>query len=397
MKKAIYIAHRIPFPPNKGEKIRAYHFLKCIARHYSTYLFFHIDEERDLEALKAIDLPVEDVFYHYLPRSRRKSRCLKALIDGTSLSVAYFYDPPLGATFSKILGSNISLIFCSCAPTAEYVFRSGLAPKKRPRLFMDFMDVDSDKWARFSEKCSPPMSWIYSLEAKRLRAYEERIAWSFDQLFLVTEEEVALFRSYIGHGSVAVIENGVDLDRFHPSYKSPLSKDGPVVVFTGAMDYWPNAEAVIWFARQIFPKIKEAFPRASFYIVGKDPSREIKALVEIPGVVVTGWVSDSRDYIALADVCVAPLKLARGIQNKVLEAMAMAKPVVATREAYEGIRAEPGRHLLVADSSEEFARLVIRLLSEENWARGVGQAAREQVEKEYSWQRSFQILEEFLP
>ncbi len=400
MSQAIYIAHRIPFPPNKGEKIRAYHFLKFISQRYPTHLFCHIDEERDLEALKAVDLPLKGLHYHFLPRSKRKSRCLKAILDGRPLSVAYFYDQPLEVPLGNLLKeADIGLIFCSCSPTAEYLFRAQglLEQRPRPRLLMDFMDVDSDKWDRLSRRVPPPMAWIYSLEAKRLRAYERRIAHFFDHLFLVTEAEASLFRQCVSSGSVAVVENGVDLIRFHPGYRSPLSKEGPVLVFTGAMDYWPNVEAVVWFTREVFPIIKAAFPGVSFYIVGKDPTKEVRALAETPGVVVTGWVSDSRDYIALADVCVAPLRLARGVQNKVLEAMAMGRPVVATYEAFEGIRAVAGRDLLVADSAGDFARAVIRLLKDPDLAGAIARAARSQVEQEYSWERSFQVLKEFLP
>lgn len=396
MREAIFIAHRLPFPPNKGEKLRAYHFLKFLASRYPTHLLCHIDEERDLEAVKKIDLPLRGLHYHFAPRGQRKKRCLKALLLGGSLTVAYFYDRPLQKVFNSLIRKRpIGLIFGSCAPVAEYVFRAGFfgAP-----LLLDFMDVDSEKWRDFSRRTAPPMRWVYALEARRLRAYERRIAQAFDRVFLVTEAEARLFREKVcDPGNVFFIENGVDLKRFHPSYRSPLRKQGPTLVFTGAMDYWPNAEGVIWFAEEIFPKIRVALPEVRFYIVGKDPIDEVKNLSKIAGVEVTGFVPEVRDYIALADVCVAPLRLARGVQNKILEAMAMGKPVVATSPASEGIKASPGEHLLIADSPESFAQAVISLLRDQSLAQKMGQAARKQVKEYYSWENNLAKLEEFLP
>jgi len=395
MKEAIFIAHRIPFPPNKGEKLRAYHFLKFIAERYSTHLLCHIDEERDLEAAQKIDLPLASIHYHFLPRHKRKQRCLKALFFGGSLTVAYFYNRSLQQVFNTLIRKRpIELVFGSCAPAAEYVFRAGFLGA---RLLLDFMDVDSEKWRAFSKHTAPPMCWVYALEARRLRAYERRIANTFDHVFLVTEAEARLFQRVVAEIDVAVIENGVNLERFHPTYQSPLSKEGFVLVFTGAMDYWPNAEGVIWFAQEIFPQIKKVFPEVTFFIVGKDPLPEVKRLSVDPRLRITGYVEDARDYLALADVCVVPLRLARGVQNKILEAMAMGKPVVATSAAVEGIKARPGEHLLVADSPDEFAEAVNLLLRERPLAEKMGKAARKQVEKHYSWEKNLTKLEEFLP
>ncbi len=394
MKEAIFIAHRIPFPPNKGEKLRAYHFLKFIAERYSTHLLCHIDEERDLEAAQKIDLPLASIRYHFLPRSKRKQRCLKALFSGGTLTVAYFYDRSLQQVFNTLIRKRpIGLVFGSCAPAAEYVFRSGFLGA---RLLLDFMDVDSEKWRAFSKHTAPPLCWIYALEARRLRAYERRIANTFDHVFLVTEAEARLFQRVVAEIEVAVIENGVDLERFHPAHRSSFTKKGPTIVFTGAMDYWPNAEGVIWFAKKIFPKIKQVLPKTRFYIVGKDPTKEVRRLSQIEGVEVTGFVFDIRDYIIMADVCVAPLRLARGVQNKILEAMAMGKPVVATSAAAAGIKALPGRDLLVVDTAEDFAKAVFILLKDSLLAEKIGKAARKQIEEHYSWPKNLSKLELYL-
>lgn len=396
MKELVFIAHRLPFPPNKGEKLRAYHFLKFMAQRYPTHLLCHIDEERDLEAVQKIDLPLASLHYHFSPRNQRKRRCLKALLTGRSLSVAYFYDVPLQKAFNTLLRKRpIDFIFCSCSPAAEYVFQARISGRT---LLLDFMDVDSEKWRAFSRHTIPPMCWIYALESRRLRPYEKKIAQTFDQVFLVTEAEARLFREKVcDTGNIFVIENGVDLERFSPDYQSPLNKKSPTLVFTGAMDYWPNAEGVIWFSKEIFPKIKQVFPETRFYIVGKDPTKEVRELSKIEGVEVTGFVADIRDYMALADVCVAPLRLARGVQNKILEAMAMGKPVVATSAAAEGIKAQPGKHLLVADSPDEFAQAILTLLKDPSKALQIGWQARILVENHYLWEKQLRKLERLLP
>ncbi|AEH44587.1 sugar transferase, PEP-CTERM/EpsH1 system associated [Thermodesulfatator indicus DSM 15286] len=394
MKRAIFIAHRFPFPPNKGDKLRAYNILKYLTRRYEVSLICHLDEERDLNELNRLDLPLKNVFFDFKPKKWRKLASFKALPKG-SLSVVYFYAKELQVRFNQLVKKDpISLIFCSCAPAAEYVFRG---PETKARLFLDFMDVDSEKWRLYAERSGFPWRLVYALEAGRMRTYEKKIVKAFDRVFLVSAAEAALFQEKVESSpKVTVLENGVDLDFFSPAYRSKLKKNGPTVVFTGAMDYWPNAEGVIWFAREIWPLVKNEFPKATFYVVGKDPLPEVEALSKEPGVQVTGFVPDARDYISLADVCVAPLRLARGIQNKVLEAMAMAKPVVATPEAAEGITFQESE-LLVAHQAKDFAEAVKELLKNPVKAHKIGRLARKRMEKDYSWEKKLEVLDAYLP
>ncbi|WP_028845824.1 TIGR03087 family PEP-CTERM/XrtA system glycosyltransferase [Thermodesulfatator atlanticus] len=394
MKKGLFIAHRIPFPPNKGDKLRAYHILKFLAKRYEMSLLCHIDEERDLAIVDKIDIPLRTFRYHFRPKGLRKLLSLKALPKG-SLSVAYFYAGELQARYDQIIAREKPFfVFCSCAPAAEYVFRGKETPGY---LFLDFMDVDSEKWRLYAEKKAFPSSLIYRLEASRMRAYEKRILKRFDHVFLVSEAEAHLFREKVAESEkICVLENGVDLCFFSPDYQSKLSIEGPVVVFTGAMDYWPNADAVIWFVEKCWPLIRQRISQASFFIVGKDPLPEVKDLAKVPGVEITGFVPDTRDYLALADVCVAPLRLARGIQNKVLEAMAMAKATVVTPQAAEGIK-YTDEELLVASSPEDFAEKVIFLLKNPEVSRKIGKMARKRIEKEYSWEKKLEKLKSLLP
>ncbi len=397
MKRLFFIAHRLPFPPNKGDKLRAYHILKYLSLRFDeVYLFTHLDDVRDLEEVRRIDLPLKGIFYRFRSARIRKLRCLKALVSG-SLTVAYFYEKGIQKAFNRLVREKASsLIFCSCAPSAAYVFKG---PKMQTKLLLDFMDVDSEKWQAFARKKRGLMARIYALEAKRLRAFEKKIVGFFDQVFLVSEDEAALFKAKVlASTKVSVLENGVDLSFFSPSYQSKLPKLGKTIVFTGAMDYWPNAEAVLWFARNCWPKIKKAFSEVYFYVVGKDPFPEVKALSRRDDkIIVTGFVPEARDYLALADVCIAPLQIARGVQNKVLEAAAMGKAIVATPQAAEGLNFKEGKEIFVSKDSEDFTQKVLEFLRDQELALTVGQAARQRVEKEYAWEKKLARLEAFLP
>ena len=396
MKKAFFVAHRLPFPPNKGDKLRAYHILKTICESFETYLFCHLDDARDLEEVKHLDLPLAGVYFRFLPAWRRKIRCLKALPSG-SLTVAYFYEKELQRKYDAFFKEKRpSLVFCSCAPAAEYVFRGPSV--KETKLLLDFMDVDSEKWQAYANRISGPSRLIYALEAQRLRSYEKRIVEFFQRVFLVSEEEARLFRQKVSESpKISVLENGVDLFHFTPHYQSSLTKEGPVLVFTGAMDYWPNAEGVVWFVENCWPLIKKAFPKTVFYVVGKDPLPEVSTLAQKDtSIIVTGFVKDTRDYLALADICIAPLQLARGIQNKILEAAAMGKAIVATPQAAEGISLLEEKEILIAKNPQVFAEKIVELLRNPKKARLLGRKARLKMEKNYSWEKKLAPLKEYL-
>ncbi len=285
---------------------------------------------------------------------------------------------------------------------------------------MDLVDVDSDKWTQYAVKKHWPLSWLYRLEGWLLSRYEKRVAEVFDATILVSDAEAAVFRQRTGLGEkIHGIANGVDLEYFRPNGERsavsgqrdaqelpdlPASRppsDGAVVhrlVFCGAMDYYPNVDAVTWFAREVLPLVRETVGEVEFSIVGSNPSEEVRILASLPGITVTGRVEDVRPYVWEADISVAPIRVARGIQNKVLEAMAMGKPVVSTPEAFEGIDAEPGRDLRVcASESHGFAEALAELLRDGNLSARLGCAARERVQKAYGWGVRLERLEGLLP
>jgi polysaccharide biosynthesis protein PslH len=272
--------------------------------------------------------------------------------------------------------------------------------ENKSRFVMDFVDMDSAKFAAWAEAATAPKSWANRVEAKRLFAFEKATAERADISLFVSEAEAELFRekTRFDASRVMALENGIDLSHYDPALEYPAVEvgQGPLTVFTGQMDYAPNVEAVVSFATDVMPLIHLVEAKAKFAIVGRAPTAEVTALAKFRGVIVTGEVADTRDWLKAADVVVAPLKLARGVQNKVLEAMAMAKPVVASQAAALGIDAPAGRDLLVADTAVEQAAEVLKLLSDKPRAIALGSAARARIVERYSWDATLARLPELL-
>jgi len=266
------------------------------------------------------------------------------------------------------------------------------------RRVIDMMDVDSDKWRQYADRKRSVARMLYRREARMLLSFESRASECFNATLFVSEADAELFRKLSPQTADKVysIRQGVDAAYFDPSldYEAPYPNSEEPIVFTGNMDYWPNVDAVSWFTHDVLPRIRARRPQATFYIVGANPAREVLALRDHAGVTVTGRVSDIRPYMAHSKVVVAPLRVARGIQSKVLEGMAMAKPVIVTPLALEGIQAQPGSELVVADQPESFARAVVDELEVSGMPIGV--QAREFVQREYSWDASYTRLRDLL-
>lgn len=398
--KLLFISHRIPYPPNKGDKIRSYNVLRYLAHRHDVYLACLVDNAEDLAYLDALNPLVQDIVYDTISPVLKKIQSSLALLGSKPISIPYFYSRTLQSSIDRLLDKiDIETVYCSSSPTAEYLFRSRHYNGKlrRTKRVMDLIDVDSDKWRQYADTCRYPMRWVYQREAKRLLAYEAMIAAEFDHVLLVSETEKDFFLSNISTSNVTAMSNGVDLEKFSPNFRSTLQRKGPAIVFTGAMDYWPNIDAISWFVREVWHHVRKSSPAATLYIVGSKPSSMVQRLSRSPGVVVTGFVEDIRDYLSLADVCIAPLRIARGIQNKVLEAMAMAKPVVATEQAFEGIDARPGQDLLVTAAEPEiFAQGINLLWKDKSFAKQMGLDAREAIVSQYSWEKQLKKLNALL-
>lgn len=384
----LFLAHRIPFPPNKGDKIRSFHLLRHLSTRYDIHLGAFVDDPDDWQyetALKPYCASIKLIPLH--PR-RAKVASLSGLLTGEALTLPYYRSAALKRWAAALAASgkvNRGLAFSSAM--VQFM------PATLDRRVLDMVDVDSDKWTQYAPTQRWPLSWIYAREGRRLAAWEARVVKEFDATLLVSRDEAALLQQRVpgAHGQIGVFENGVDADYFSPArdYPTPYSAGQLQVVFTGAMDYWPNADAVSWFANEIFPQIRAAIPVAHFTIVGSRPTEAVRALAQLPGVAVTGTVPDVRPYLAHANCAVAPLRIARGVQNKVLEAMAMACPVVVSPQAAEGIHAEAGHEFVQAPDAAAFARAVIAQLQHG----GQSPQARACILAHYDWARNLAALD----
>ena len=389
MDELLYLVHRFPYPPNKGDKIRSYHLLKHLSQSYRIHLGTFIDDEKDLEYFDTVKALCDETCLVNLRPAFARLRGLYGLISNQPLTLPYYADRQLQEWVNSVLERRpIKSILIFSSAMAQYVSHA-----HRRRRVIDFVDIDSDKWKQYAATARWPMNWIYGRESRLLLGYERQIAQEFDSATFVSEAEASLFRQLAPEAAskVSHFNNGVDSDYFSPAnnYANPYPPGITPLVFTGAMDYWANADAVEWFSRRVLPLINTHLPEVKFYIVGARPTPAVRSLTALPGVVVTGSVPDVRPYLAHSELAVAPLRIARGVQNKVLEAMAMEKAVIASSQAAEGIFAVRGHELLVADDESEFSNRIVELLrAEPELKRAIGQAARARVLASYNWEQN---------
>ncbi len=393
MQDVLYLTHRIPYPPNKGDKVRSYHFLKYLSARYRVHLATFVDDADDWRHVETVRKLCGESHFAGLNPITARIRSLTGLLRRAPLSLFYYRDERLQRWVSELLERlPVRYIVVFSSVMAQYVMCAG-----KTRRIVDFVDVDSDKWKQYALTKPWPLSLIYRREAGQLLRYERDVAQAFDASVFVSDAEAELFRQLAPESAAktCAIHNGVDAEYFSPrrDHANPYGAAERVLVFTGAMDYWPNVDAAEWFARKIFPAVHARRPDSRFYIVGARPAFAVIKLAELPGVVVTGTVADIRPYLAHAEIAVAPLRIARGIQNKVLEAMAMARPVIASPEAAEGIFARPGEELLVAAGEDEFISKIVSLLEDGNGAAIMGRAGRERVLAGYSWDTNIGEIE----
>ena len=392
MEDLLFLAHRIPYPPDKGDKIRSYHILKHLARCYRIHLGAFVDDPDDWRHRDKLEAICATVNLLPLRPRQAKLRSLAGLLGRSALSLPYFYHQGMQGWVDSILKQgNVQRVFVYSSPMAQYVMGKRDSSLRR---VVDFVDVDSDKWRQYAQHKSWPLSWLYNREGKCLLAFESRVAQTFDASVFVSAAEANLFKQLAPEVAdrVSFIDNGVDFTYFSPDrkYSNPYEGRSDVLVFTGAMDYWANIDAVRWFALDIFPQVRQSNPSAQFVIVGARPTRDVLQLASQPGVSVTGAVADIRPYLAHASAAVAPLRIARGVQNKVLEAMAMARPVVATPAAVEGLEYRNSYGVQVSDNEQQFAKMASSLLQKAQ--KEPVREARQWVCNRYDWDNNLDSL-----
>jgi len=399
MRDVLLLSHRIPYPPDKGDKIRSWHLLQRLLRCYRIHLGCLIDDEADYAHVPMLRQLCESSHFARIGSFGTRCQMARALVTGNPLTLAHFYRMSLGQWVAALHRDyNISAQVIYCSAMAQYV---EAIPNFRGKRIIDFVDVDSDKWAQYARSRPWPLSWIYGREARLLADAERRIAKNADCSLFASENEANYFRSRNADlTAVRSMPNGVDTAYFDPSLKYDNLYGGvgndPILVFVGRMDYWANVDAMLWFTREVLPLVRESAPGVRLFIVGAAPTRAVRALGRLGNVIVTGRVPDVRPYLAHATLVVAPLRIARGIQNKALEAMAMAKAVIATPQVLEGIEAKSGENIVVAESGRDFADAVILLLRDWQARLRVGAQARVTVVGNYDWNRRLAVLDRLL-
>lgn len=390
----LILVHRIPFPPNKGDKVRSFHILQHLAQHYRVSLGAFVDDPADWQYQSKLQALCADVHLEKLSPKLGKLRSLSGLLSGEALSLPFYRSASMQQWVDQIIAQkNIRKVLIYSSQMAQYVLN-----KPEMTRIADFVDIDSDKWLQYSQSKSWPLSWVFAREGNKLRQFEIDVARRFDGTTFVSKTEAADFRrlSSMGENKVTHVNNGVDTDYFDPdiALPNPYQGSGPVLVFTGAMDYWPNIDAVGWFVAQVLPKLRQQHPSLLFYIAGARPTDAVLALASQPGVVVTGGVPDIRPYIRHASLAVAPLRIARGVQNKVLEAMALGKQVIASPQAAEGIEAEPNKHFMIAGDADAYVTAVLAELAQPRAE--MGSAARAHMLRCYGWNASLSQFDRLL-
>ena len=423
--KILFLVHRVPHPPNRGDRIRSFHLLEFLAERADVSLAFLAEEPPSQDTCRALSRRCEQFAGIPLGRCRRWVNAAGSLARGRTATEGLFQCRPLRrllARWAKATRFDAAVVYCSSM--FQYLDVPGLSDVP---AIVDLVDVDSQKWLEYAKESRGVPRWLYRIEGKRLRRLEQSLAPRANAILLTSGCEVELYRSFCSTGSVHAIPNGVNLDYFHPrggsdtvaaregtvpiyvSAKMGLSPLTPApslaqnsiqsprdCVFVGALDYRANIDGIKWFCKEIWPEVRRRRPDATFTLVGSRPSPLVRRLAERPGIRLAADVPDVRPYLAEAALVVVPLRIARGIQNKVLEALAMAKAVIATPQALEGIGVDPETHVRAASTPAEWIEATVELLDDESARRRLGHAGRSYVEAHHCWDRQLQPLAEML-
>jgi len=389
--RVLFVTHRVPWPPDRGDRIRTWNILHHLSRRANVDVACLADEP----VTKSTRRRLQSVSGRLaiIPHSGRR-RYIQGLLSGAA-----------GRSATEGLFRNHALldvlrqwsrktrwqgVLASSSGVAQYIQPDVIPDAKR--RWVDLIDVDSQKWLDYQRRSRWPVFALYGWEGRRLRQLECQLAEASDRLLVVSEAERDLFRSFCSAGDIQAVSNGVDTDYFHPD--EARRPEPHSCVFVGVMNYLPNVDAVTWFAEAVWPEVRALYPDAVFRIVGKSPSADVEALAGRDGIEVTGPVDDVRPYLHRSSCAVIPLRIARGVQNKVLEAMACGRPIVCSSEPLKGIPAEPGVHLLQADSKQDWVDRLKHLFSDPSFGDELGLAASTMVRQHYRWETCLNALDE---
>jgi len=385
--KILFLCHRFPYPPNRGGRIRAFNILRQLGRAHEITLATLLRADTDDADVAALD---RFTARRVLLRTNEASSWLRMLANvptATPSSFAYFHSRRFARAIARELSRPYDVVIVHSSSMAPYVAEA------RAAKVLDFADMDSQKWLAYSRNKPQPVALGYRLEARKLQRVEAQLARRFDLCTCTTRAEIDTLRGYGTAHRTESFVNGVDAEYFRPS---PAPYDPNAICFLGHMDYYPNQDAVQWFCDRVFGELRARRPGVTLSIVGAAPSRAVRRLAERPGIRVTGSVPDVRPHAQRAALSVAPLRIARGTQNKILESLAMGVPVVASALAARGTQAVPGEHLLTATTPAEFVAAITRVLDDPHERQRLSLAGRARMLSHHDWAASIRQLDDWI-
>jgi sugar transferase (PEP-CTERM/EpsH1 system associated) len=389
--KILFLCHRLPYPPKRGGKIRPFNMIRHLAQRHEVTVATLARSRDELVSGRDLKRYCHDLHVSRVSPAAAWARFGRSALSRYPATFGYFYSPELARTVRRLLATGgFDAVLVHCSSMGPYV-----VDHRGCRKIMDFGDADSEKWLEYARSAPWPVSSAFGLEGQKVRRYEALLGGEFDGCSVIAPRERDVLQAYVRH-PIHVIPNGVDLEYFRPRSGSGRAHAPHRLIFTGNMSYRPNVEAVRHMVADILPRIRPAIPDVELYIVGMDPVPAVRRLAEGTRIVVTGRVEDVRPYFEEAAVAVAPLRVARGLQNKVVEAMAMGVPVVASVAAAGGIGAVAGRDLLVAGNPEAVSDAIIALLRQPSMRDAYAAAGRACVEQNHNWDTLLMRLEELV-
>jgi polysaccharide biosynthesis protein PslH len=388
--RILFLAHRLPYPPNKGDKIRSFRELEALSRNHEVDLFCFYDQPEDAAYFNDVRRYCRELYAEKISWTRSRARASLALALGRPFTPAFFHSPSMAQRVRRALQSrHYDLVFVFSSSMAQYAESA----RNLPRV-LDMVDVDSDKWKQYAEHAGPPASWLWRSEGRRLAASEKRWAGEFSLTLLCTPAEAQIMQDAAPGARIEAFGNPLDVDYFDPSMvetTSGIRALQPYIIFTGSMDYFPNVDAVTSFYRDVFPAIRAQMPHARFVIAGRNPARAVRELSRDPSVHVTGAVPDVRPYLRGAAVAIAPLRVARGVQTKILEAMCMGLPVAASSKAAMALPADLVREVHAEDDPQRLAAFLVERLRDSVPQPGARRAVLDHVSKQ-RWEEHLESL-----
>ncbi len=388
----LFVVHRVPYPPDRGDRIRSYHVLKFLASRANVWLGCLADEPLHPDCETELNSHCQDVQIEHLNPSRYIHGAW-SLATGRTATEGMFYSPRLMAGMANWCREvNFDAAIGFCSSVAPYLKIPQL--KNVPKL-IDLVDVDSEKFADYSINSSGIKSFLYHLEAKRLRSLEKSLGEQCQGVTLVTEPEAEIYRAFAPDAQVRAATNGIDLEFFDVQNSDVQDTEPSTCLFVGALDYPPNVDGIKWFCSQVWPTVKKEHSASQLLIVGRNPTSEVQALNQLSGVDVFANVPDVRPYYHRASVSIAPLHLARGLQNKVLEALAMKTAVLSTPDAVEGIGLQ-NEQVMIASDPDDWSNALVKFFRDHEHRNSIAEAGYQFVRDRHCWSSCLEPVAELL-